>query len=390
MTVFAFRPNWKTQFTDRLEWKTEVHVSRNGTEQRIKLRDVPRRTWSFSITAARDEFQLLDTLLASKQSAFVTVPFWPDKSNVAIGSAIGTTIFAIDTVDRDYYIGGPVVIGTGPLNCEELKVAAITPYQITVEIGCLQQWPAGSFIAPARQCRFSQSLSVSRPTAKITTMPITLTVNDVTAVTPWFDPAYVYKTLDVHVRKPNRAEDVTVEYKRMAELIDFDTGIIELDDAAKRPFNVRSYSYLLRDRATIAQFRAWLHQRAGQLNPFWSPTWERNLEPISPLAGTATMTLVNQGMNILFDGLPGRTDAALRQANGSWQFKGINAFAAAFGTPTQETVTFDSATNVAGNASEFALCCFLERVVLNADAVEIVYHTGTVATSSLATRSVKQ
>lgn len=390
MTIFAFRPNWRSPFVDRLEWKTEVHLSRNGTEQRIQLRDVPRRSFTFEVSAFRSEFQFLDTLLASQQSNVVTVPFWPDKSRLAAPSAIGQTIFNVDTTDRDFTLGGRIVIGTDPLNCEELPILNVTPTTVVTQTGAVRAWPQAAFLIPARVCRFAQQISVTRPTSAVSNVSVQFTVEDVTPVDPAYDHTYLYNGEEVHMRKPNRAQDVTAEYKRLQEVLDFDVGMIEVDDRADRPFNVRSYSYLLRTRAAIASFRAWLHERRGQITPFWSPTWERNFEIVAPVLGDTSLTVRNQGMYQFLDPLPGRADIAMRHINGAWYFRHINGFDPVAGSLEQETITLGAALGLATAASDWSLCSFLEKVVLNSDAVEISYVTDSVATSSLATRSVIQ
>jgi hypothetical protein len=388
MTIFAFRPNWSDPFLDRLEWLTNVLPSRNGTEQRVRLRDVPRRSFEFSVAAVRNEFQYLDTLLAAKQSNLLTVPFWPDKSSLPITYASGATVFAIDTSCRDYHVGGKLVLGTDALHCEELTILSLTSSSVTTVAGSLRTWLAGSYIVPARACRLNPSMSVVRPTAKVSTARVQFTVDDLTSIDAAWDTSYQFASVEVMVRKPNRVDNVTAEYRRLQEILDYTTGVTEIDDLGARPFNVRSYSYLLKDRAAIQAYRAWLHQRAGQAEPFWSPTWERNFELHGTQDGGATLIVENQGMSTYLNGVGGRGNIAMRRRDGTWVFRAISS-CATNADPDLENIVL--ATAVGGGTttpSDWSLCCFMEHVVLNSDAVEISYVTNSVATANVATRSV--
>lgn len=391
MAIFSFKPNWSDGLTDRLEWLTDVLTSRDGTEQRIKLRDVPRRSLSYSVLAHRNEFQYLDNLIASQQGSLVTVPFWPDMTKSSSVLLAGGDTFAVDTVGRDYAIGSRIVVGTDALNCEELVVQSMTADQITTGTGRVRQWPIGSFIVPARRGRMEQPMSVKRPTAKIATAAMQFTLEDVSAVSPAVSGIYEYDGTEVCVRKPNRAEDVTVQYQRLQEVLDFSTGIIETDDTADRPFNIRSYSYLLRTRDDIYAFRRWLHERCGRHVPFWSPTWERNFEIVGNTSGSgAVIPVANNGMNQLFADLPGRQDIAMRDSTGAWQFRGIDSIDPHGSDSSLELITLSSAVDDAAKASNWSMCSFMELCTLNADSIEINYVTATVAESSVAVRSVTQ
>jgi hypothetical protein len=67
----------------------------------------------------------------------------------------------------------------------------------------------------------------------------------------------------------------TVDYQRLIDRFDHQTGAPAVTDIPNRPFLVRTYELLLTDRADITAMRGWLAGPAGRQAPFWVPTWER-------------------------------------------------------------------------------------------------------------------
>ncbi len=384
--VFGLPPNWAVGLNERIEWLTDVMTMRDGSEQRVRLRTDPRRSFEFEVWEHGTDVGLIDLLLCAWQSRVYAVPVWADRSALTAPLPAGTTQIAIDTAHDDYHDGGLAIVGVGARQTEALEIAAIDSGLITLKRATLQSWPAGAWIAPARLGRLPSRQSITRPAAALSLARLRFDLDDLASTSGVVD-APAYRGTDVLVRRPNRIEDITAEYLRLVDVFDNDTGLPVVADIPNRPYVVRSHQYLLRDRDDIAAMRAWLYARAGRQVPFWMPTWERNFEIVSPVAIDAVSLLIgSQGFATYFQDLPGRQDIALLHRDGTWYFRHITAFEYAGGV--LERIVIDEALGRACQPSDFALCCFLERVRLDSDAVELFFETDSIARLTLAARSV--
>lgn len=384
--VFGLPPNWAGGLNERIEWRTDVLTMRDGSEQRVRLRADPRRSFEFEVWEHGADVGLIDLLLCAWQSRVYAVPVWADRSALTATLPAGTTQIAIDTVQRDYHDGGLAIVGVGARQTEALEIAATASGAITLKRATLQTWPAGAWVAPARLGRLPSRQSITRPAAALSLARLRFDLDDLASTSGVVD-APSYRGADVLVRRPNRIEDITAEYLRLVDVFDNDTWLPVVADIPNRPYVVRSHQYLLRDRDDIAAMRAWLSARAGRQVPFWVPTWERNFEVASTVAIDAvSLLIVSQGFATYFQDLPGRQDIALLHRDGTWYFRHVTAFEYAGGV--LERIVIDEALGRACQPGDFALCCFLELSRLDSDAVELFFETDSIARLTLAARSV--
>lgn len=385
--VFGLAPHWANGLTERIEWLTDVMNMRDGSEQRVRLRVDPRRSFEFEVWEHGTDVGLIDLLLCAWQSRVYAVPVWTDRDGLAATLPAGTTQIAINTVNRDYHAGGLAIVGIGARQTEALEIASIASGSLTLKRATTQSWPIGAWIAPARLGRLPSRQAITRPTAALSLARLRFDLDDLASPVV---PAEVvdYRGAAVLVRRPNRSQDITAEYLRLVDVFDNATGLPVVADIPNRLFVVRSHQYLLRDRSDLAAMRTWLAARAGRQGPFWMPTWERNFEIASPIAiDSLNLLIVAQGFATYFQNLPGRQDIALLHRDGTWYFRHVAAFEYAGGV--LERIVIDEALGRACQPSDFALACFLELSRLESDAVELFFETDSIARLTLATRSVE-
>ena len=78
----ACKPNWADGWLERLMWATDVLTARDGTEQRVSLRDqAAPLPGVLDPGRAVTDAALLDVLLSAWQSRVYALPIWPDKSS---------------------------------------------------------------------------------------------------------------------------------------------------------------------------------------------------------------------------------------------------------------------------------------------------------------------
>lgn len=388
--LFPFPPNWDAKVLERFEWVTDVLMARNGTEQRIALRQLPRRTYEYQVMSYQDTYQdfyqYLDTLLAAWQSKPYIIPMWMDADFLSADVPAGSLTIPVNTTDLDYYVGGAGMMGTDPKNAEGFTIQSMTATSVTLVYPTLNDWPAGSFIAPARSARLREAQKLNRPTAKLSQGTMMFDVQDNTTP-PGVAGTTLYNGLDVYLAVPDRSVDISVEYTRVEKLLDFTVGVQEVDDIPQRPFTVREVQFLWGSKADIYDFKQWLFYRNGQQVPFYMPTWERNIEILSTMsASTVSATVTAQGFTNLLSSLGSRTDVAMLHVNGNWYLRSATFSPGA--TAATEVITLNTGIGIDTVPTDWIMICWLEKVRLNSDAIEVSYENTDIAYAKIATKGV--
>jgi hypothetical protein len=388
VVVFGLKPNWAEAFLERLMWATDVLTARDGTEQRVGLRARPRRSLEFSILVGRDDAALLDVLLSSWQSRAYALPIWPHKTVLAATVTAGSTVIPLATTNLEYEADGLLVVGSDSRDTEAAEILSVASNSVTLKQPLLNTWPVGSWIAPARTARLRVSQPVSRVTETIATARLIFDIAGTTTIAKQ-ESATTFNSTPVWLTRPNRARDVETEYQRLAEVLDFETGITAVDDPAARPYQRRSFDYFFKNRAEIAAFKGWLAARQGRLTAFWHPTWEASIVPTRKILSNQTvMTVAARGYALYFNPMPGRTEAAFLHKNGTWYFRTITSFGAGT-TGDEEVMTINQSFGFDANPEDWVAIYFLEKTRLDADQIEINWQTDSVAEASVPMRSVK-
>ena len=81
-------------------------------------------------------------------------------------------------------------------------------------------------------------------------------------------------------------QDLTLDYQRKMQVIDFGVGGIYRDDESSLPVLIQSHHFVLDSRQKITDFRQFLYSRRGRLNALWIPSFMPDLTFVA-LSSTA-------------------------------------------------------------------------------------------------------
>lgn len=383
-----FAPNWNAGFAERLEWLTDVLEARNGTEQRIRLRTKPRRVYRYRINPTGRDGRLLENLLYAWQSRIFGLPAWHQARRLPGGVNPGAVVINVDTRFAEYTAGGMAILWAAAERYEVVRVLAVYPGYLATSDPVLGAWPAGALVAPLHTGRLPASLTVNNLTTRAASLDVSAAIDSNLAVasTP---PALTYQGFPVITKAPNRIRGYEDTYERpQATLFDPLTGPVMADDPGLRPARRKTLTWLFKSREAVDEFKGWLGYMAGRLNPVWIPDRSDDFEVVATMPGNApsfTSRITTYADRIGVD--DGRRDVAIYTADGLMYLRRILGSS---DDGVNEYVTLDAPLGVSYEPADVRMVSFLTLSRLEADSIEIFWHTPEVATVAATFRLVTQ
>jgi hypothetical protein len=384
--AFAFPPNWgegsDNAVVEWYDWLTDVITSYDGTKQRRGLRGDPRRGFEYDAAVTGDDKRLFDNVLNSGQSKPYAVPLWFDRSSLALAAAIDDiTIYLDTTEDRDFKVGQRAMIWVSPLVNESFIVASIGASTLIAQSPLMQAWPAGARIYPVRYAYLEQSQRLSHLTAATQTFRVQFQLEFGEPGTAT-ESGITYRSEPVYLNKPNWLHEITDDYRRKLETLDYLTGGRFLEDESNLPEVITSANWALISRSERRAFIEWLYARAGKYNGVWVPTHNADLIIAAPIGSAdSTIDVKFTGYSLYIKQKLGRRDIVIWTRSGSYYFCRITASTNLGGGVERLSITPGTGVNLA--VADILKISFMMYIHLASDRVEINHLTNTVAQCQL-------
>lgn len=363
---------------ERLQWLTDVLTARDGTEQRIALRSIPRREFEFSAFSEGVQVARRDALLWGWGARVFALPVWTDPHTLTAQLPAGATSITVPTQYMDYAPDGLAILWRNDAAFELVEVLEVPGGSITLKRPTEQTWPAGTLVLPARLARLADSATIRRYSSSMAqAQRLRWRIEPLQPLGGIEGPAPVqYRGEDAYFTIPIVEETITDELSRVAAWIDGETGPLVVDDPAQRPELLRDFVWKFDDRESISAFKQFLIERKGRAQPVWIPTFTRDIELAETLGDSATVMVVQDtDYRHYYAGVPGRQDVAVRLPSGTWAMRRITA--ADQVVPGQERLTLDSALGEQIEPGTWITLLGLHR--LDADQVEMAWTTTEIA-----------
>jgi hypothetical protein len=386
IVAWVWRPDWSQTLIERLEWKTDVLTAYDGTEQRIKLREYPRRTFEFAFAATGRQRRRLDSMLYGWGARQWALPIWPDGEQLSAQVAIGATQVMCTTATRDYYVGGLMIFLGDDGSYEAVEIDEVQADRLILARATEKLWPAlTTMIFPARLARLPATHGFSRFTHDAVYGPVRMEVDENSAWTAASETTY--RGRPVLTEKPNWIEDISVEYLRKLASLDYGTGPAVYHDESGVPEIRQTHRWFLDGRAEIAAFRAWLYARAGKYGALWVPTWADDMILADTIGAAATtVDIENIDYHQRIDAGENRQDIRIELRSGAVHYRRITA--AQHISDQVERLTIDSALGVQVTPADVVAISYMALCRLDTDGVEISYFSGETAEAAHSVRAI--
>jgi len=365
MSLWPFPPI--DEVIEILEWKTDVLQARSA-EQRFRLRERPRRQWSFSHIFDAESQSAARSII--RGATDFQVPDWIRRvysGSISSGSSVAITM---DTTGYGLSAGASVVLWAGILNNEVCTIESVSPTGFVLE-----------YVATARSASIyridnahaSTSLDITRQGGPIQYASI---VFEAPAVDIYASSTYAqYRSHDVLPIMPTITNRGTLDEGIMwpREVFDNGTGLVSTTATRDIPDNAFMMRWHVFTQTEIQELRAWIASRYGRWLAFWQSSWQRDLVAAADVGSSSTTLRVfcPTGATSL-----GRTtfDIEVISSGGSYfrRVTNVSAGPLVSGRNTFD-LTIDSAFGVAILAISISRISYLRCSRFDADRIELLH-----------------
>jgi hypothetical protein len=272
---------------------TWVFTSDNGSEQRMRLRNVPRRSISITSLIEPSEWIVAQNLVRVRRSAHWAVPLAQEAAFITGTIASGSTVISVDTTLAQFRQDGLALLWVDSGEYFLSTISAVTDTTITFSDDVPSTLTGEIRILPcdtARMLRFSSSTD---PVGN-RTIQAGFQVYDGEDLSGQVDDVLLYGYSVLTERC--EGDNVSDSFETVVWDVDYDTGPANWGSLESRAKNDRRYQITLMDRASLWWFRRFVYSHTNR-DPFWMPTWESDFVVSANIgAASASIRVYDNGL----------------------------------------------------------------------------------------------
>lgn len=372
----------RAPMAEQLEWKTDVLTSSNNKEQRIRVRNNPRQSFSLSYPISKEHHNLANNLSHGWQFRRWAIPLWNEVQNVGT-VASGATSINCSTVNFDIRANALIMLWESVDKNEIIEVDTLTASNVTLTRSVAQNF-TNAILMPVRLCRnlggigrdtsgFESFLLAKFEALDNTRFPV--------VVPPQYQGHDLYLDEDLLlVGDANRHA-----IKARVDTLDFKFAVPEFDSPWQYARATWPMVVLKEGPVENWVWKQFLHRRAGKLRAFWIPTFENDFEMLPTQTGLVTTSIAIRENQYRQFARSHRRDIAIELDTGSWVAARIN------GTSDIDSTSFTIALDVTLNvqATQIKRISYLDLVRLDSDMVTIQWQGNGVSSCEINLKQIE-
>jgi len=390
--VFPFPPNWASPVVETLEWKTDILKSFNGTEQRRALRTRPRRGFEYQMLMHGQTASLFEAYVWGWHNRHWALPVWTDVGKLTSDTIAGQNVLGVDTATLGFRVNDFAILYLTPTIYEVIEIQAMTENSLTAKKNLSANWPAGSRIYPLILAHLKGSVSTARHTSSA------MEAGNVTFETspdnaydhiPEGAPSTMYDGIEVVMVKPNWKAAISNEFTREFSTVDTGVGPIGYFPTETVSRIVKPFSWLLKKRSDIIEFRKLVGRLRGQAKTCWMPSWHDDFKVAGPNTyDQSVLTIEGTWFQQLVGSDTSRDRLVIHLPDGSTVFRRVLGGSPNYLDGTTQ-LQLDSSIGTTISRDDNVRVSFLMRCRLASDKVVIPWVTDTVSNPQTTFTTVK-
>jgi hypothetical protein len=337
--LFPFQPNLRAAlYVVTRSYKTDVIPHRDGSEQRIALRQTARKEIeyrsAFKLPCVRD----LDLELDTAQRTNVRIPERTRFVRLTTGVGSGGTVLPVDSVPAWIDEGFELVLMSGSVQ-ELVVVESIAANNITLADPVVNNYVTGVRVHPALRGYLRPELSTELYTRNRQRSPLSISVRfdvdpGLEALENLGVAAAEFEGLEVFLTKPNHWIPIDITREQFRESIDYGYGRTQMFHPVQHGVRIWQGTYTGCNPAADDSLRAFFDRMRGQQGEFWMPTFQPDMVP-TVQANLGTSELEVNGSDVAETYVDSPTHQVIAVKVGStWYYNRVTNIVDNFGTST--------------------------------------------------------
>lgn len=347
MVAFPIAADGADPILDVIAYLTNILEAQNEGEQRICIRNRPRRALEYSIVCSSPRAASFGTTLIRGRQAMLTgVPFWHYANPLTAAASGGAGALLVSTADIPWQTGDSALIWTDPWTVEIVTVSSAVSGQLNLTGVTTLAWPVGALVMPIGDGRIAPEAAVSYPSLESDKARLRFQLDPSSPVLAIAASAggATYAGFDVlDGEQLSRNEPIGETLSRKLILFDNQVGPISVTASAVAPRSAKSLRWKTGNRAEARVLRNFLESRKGRLVPFWVPSVQADFSLATALSisgATVTVDYVGYTENIWPMGRAGR-HVALYTPGSGFEYRKVTGATHTPGAAT-EVLTLDT------------------------------------------------
>ena len=370
--IWPVTPDWSSSVQENLSWLSDVmQASATVVSQHRGLRIGPRRNFSFELLADGQERRVADMLLAGHRGPWL-LPIWPDVQLVGALVSAAESILCT-TAGFDFVAGGKALLWSAVNTWEVVQIDTVEATGLVLATPLAGTWPAGTRLYPLRRARVQDGAEEVLRNDTTSRRSIAFDIAEACDWPTLASPT-TYLTHLVLVVRPDESDDPTASYLRLAQTVDYDTGLPVMHDLPGLALRAQQSHWKLWGRAEHTWFRSLLYTLGGRHTPIWVPSFASDLKSAAAIDGGSTSLSVEwAGYTLFGKNKHNRKDVLIELFDGTKLYRRITNAVEAGDT---ETLTLSSSLSASSiTPGSIRSISFMALCTLASDDVEIDHTT---------------
>ena len=365
VAVFPFAPS--IPMMESLEWLTDIMTSKDGSEQRMSIRPIPRQGFKFDVVLKTEQEQArLDALMFLWAKRTWGVPIWGEMVEHNDNINIGDDTIYFDTTNADFRDDSYAIIWQSFDNYEAVQVETVASDSITLSKVVLNDWPGNKVIMPLRIGYMLSPSNLVYDADGLGKFNCGFIIRYNKLISTYSAPVSYggLPVLDASLEKGG----LELQTEADAKMTDF--GLSDFTQFSDSDFNIYVQQHIFRKvgKAEIWKFRELLHSLYGRRGTCWIVSDKNDFEQTQIiLAAETELTVKNVGWarNMQLNDL--RTHLAFIYPSGAMIFREITGLTE---SGDEDIISLDSAPGVQIDPGDCTIC-MLDKCRLTEDKIDI-------------------
>lgn len=280
--LWNFEPNWPPAgqtYRISYEFLTEIIVSRSGREQRIALRQNPRKNLSHNVMLNVEGFREFKDLMWSWQARAFILPELTRYVDSTVATVSGESTVELGTVPA--WIVSGTLLQMNYLGQREVReVESTTVSQVTFTAPSVSAWPAGSRLYLALVGTVATDLQAPRLTNAVASLDLIFNPFPLSEVWAEVGAAdVIFNEREVFLKKPNWVQPLGSTKSHPVDDIDYSRGGVFRTVPIEFGTESRRAVYVNKSPQEAEELLDFYRRMYGRQGEFYMPTWEYDFVP---------------------------------------------------------------------------------------------------------------